>query len=152
MRFKQTNYNKRTVKPHIRAVTAGRHCAGFTLAEVLAALMFMAIVIPVAVQGVLVASRASVVGQRKAVAVRIAENLINEMIVSGQSQLGARNGLIEEGAAQYRWQSRLDPWSQSAAGLQPVSMQMLTVEVSFPVQGQDYSVQLSTLVSTGALL
>ena len=42
----------------------------FTLAEVLAALMFMAIVIPVAVQGLRVSSRAGALAERKREAVR----------------------------------------------------------------------------------
>src|SRR5436190_13357159 len=50
----------------------------FTLAEVLAALAFMAIVIPVAVNGLRVANLAGQVGQRKAVAARIAERVLNE--------------------------------------------------------------------------
>ena len=37
---------------------------GFTLLEVLAALMLMAIVVPVAMQGMSIATRAGVLGQR----------------------------------------------------------------------------------------
>ena len=42
--------------------------AGFTLVEVLAALLFMAILIPVAMRAVQIANRAGQVGDRKAVA------------------------------------------------------------------------------------
>src|SRR6187401_1688498 len=48
--------------------SAKRVRAAFTLVEVLAALAFMAIVIPVAVDGLRVANLAGQVGQRKAVA------------------------------------------------------------------------------------
>ena len=51
--------------------------AGFTLAEVLAALLFMAIVIPVAVQGLQIASRAGSVSERKALGARLAESKLN---------------------------------------------------------------------------
>src|SRR5882762_4963509 len=68
--------------PRVGSVFRPRHphhrrCAGFTLAEVLAALLFMAIVIPVAVQGLHIASRAGSVSERKAVGARIAERKLN---------------------------------------------------------------------------
>ena len=115
--------------------------AAFTLAEVLAALAFMAIVIPVAVEGLRVASRAGVVAQRKAVAARIADRVLNEALVGGQSQSAARNGVAQEGAAEYRWTIRYAPWPEDA-------MRLVTVQVIYPVQGQDHDVQLSTLVSS----
>ena len=134
-----------------REFGARRACAGFTLAEVLAALLFMAIVIPVAVEGVLVASRASVLAQRKAVAARIAESVLNELTVTGQGATGAQNGVTPEGNTQYRWQVKYDAWNQNLNAAQLVAMQLMTVEVIFPVQGQDYNVRLSTLVNTGTL-
>ena len=48
----------RTRTPHCKTPGVNFRRAGFTLAEVLAALAFMAIVIPVAVQGLRIASRA----------------------------------------------------------------------------------------------
>ena len=114
---------------------------GFTLAEVLAALVFMAIVIPVAVQGLRVANLAGQVGERKAVAIRVAERALNELVVTRQWQTSAQNGSTQEGPVQYRWVMRLEPWNQGA-------LRLLTVQVTFPVQGQDYDVRLSTLVDT----
>jgi type II secretory pathway pseudopilin PulG len=123
------------------AFAARRPCAGFTLAEVLAALVFMAIVIPVAVEGLRVANLAGQVGERKVAAARIAERVLNELVVTGQGRQNSQSGTIQEGPLQYRWQMRLEPWSQAALSL-------MTVEVTFPVQGQDYEVRLSTLVNT----
>jgi hypothetical protein len=114
----------------------------------LAALLFMAIVIPVAVQGLQVASRASVVAQRKAVAARIAESLLNELVVSGQGLLGARDGTIEAASVEYRWVVRFDSWNPGQTPIQLVPMQLVTVEVTFPVQAQVYEVRLSTLIGT----
>src|SRR6266567_846947 len=56
--------------------------AAFTLAEVLAALLFMAIVIPVALEGMHVASRAGSVAVRKREAARVAERILNESLVT----------------------------------------------------------------------
>ena len=114
--------------------------AGFTLAEVLAALLFMAIVIPVAMQGLLVASRAGSVSERKAVGARLAENKLNELIVTGQWQSAAQKGTIEEGLQSYPWRVQANPWREDGA------MRLITVHVTVPVQGQDYDVQVSTLV------
>jgi len=113
--------------------------SAFTLAEVLAALAFMAIVIPVAVEGLRVANLAGQVSQRKAVAMRVAERVLNEMVVTGQARGSAQNGTLQEGFQQYRWSIRTEPWPEDA-------MRLVTVQVVFPVQGRDYDVHLSTLV------
>ncbi len=115
--------------------------AGFTLAEVLAALMFMAIVIPVAVQGLRIASRAGEVAQRKDQAARVAERVLNEHIVMTNWNQSVQSGTLLEGGLQYRWTLRNELWSQDA-------MQLLSVEVVYAVQNQDYSVRLSTLASS----
>ena len=130
MKFKRTISSARTFD---------RARGGFTLAEVLAALVFMAIVIPVAVQGVRVAGRAGQVGLRKAEAARVAERLIEERIVTGQWQQATESGDIEDGPRFYHWTVHLAPWNNS-------DLEMLSVEVAFTVQGDPHEVRLSTLV------
>jgi type II secretory pathway pseudopilin PulG len=112
--------------------------AAFTLAEVLAALAFMAIVIPVVVECLHIASRAGEVAQRKSEAARVAERLLNESIVTGNWNQSGQSGTIEDGQREFNWTLSNDPWSQNP-------MRLLTVEVKYSVQGRDYSVQLSTL-------
>lgn len=114
--------------------------AGFTLAEVLAAMVLLAIVIPVALQGLRVASRAGVVSERKATAMRLAESKLNELVVTGEWQSSATKGTVSDGLRSYEWQLESDSWSEDGA------MRLLTVHVTVPVQGQDYDVQVSTLV------
>lgn len=109
------------------------------MAEVLAALMFLAIVIPVAVQALRVASLAGQVGDRKVVAARVADRVLNELLVTGQWQRSAQNGVAREALQDYRWSMRQESWNQT-------SLRLVTVQVFFPVQGQDYDVQLSTIV------
>ncbi|MBX3744888.1 MAG: type II secretion system protein [Verrucomicrobiae bacterium] len=112
---------------------------GFTLAEVLAALLFMAIVIPVAVEGLRVAQRAGQVGHRKAVAARVGERILNEWLVTGAQAAGQPSGAVLDGVFEYRWTVRTEPWSEDA-------MRQVTVEVAYRVQDQEYAVRLSTLV------
>jgi len=124
----------------VAAARPARLCAGFTLAEVLAALVFMAIVIPVALQGLRIASRAGAVSQRRAVGLRLAESRLNELVVTGQWQAAAQPGALQQGRTFYTWWWESEPWSEDGA------MRLLTVHVNVPVQGQDYDVHLSTLV------
>lgn len=103
-------------------------------------MLFMAIVIPVAVQGLRIASRAGSVAERKALGARLAENKLNELIVTGQWQSAAQKGTIREGIQTYTWQLQSEPWSEDS------TMRLVTVHVAVPVQGQDYDVHVSTLV------
>lgn len=113
--------------------------AAFTLIEVLAALMFMAIVIPVAMEGLHVASLAGEVSQRKAVAVRLADKVLNELKVTGQLENTGQTGIVQEGSVQYRWTLRTEIWPED-------TMQQSTVDVVFKVRGRDYDVHLTTLI------
>ncbi len=143
--------------------------AGFTLAEVLAALMFLAIVIPVAVQALRVASLAGEVAERKGQAARIAERVLSENIVTTNYTMPSLTGTIYEGTRDFRWSMRSEPWTQNTTnnvngtsmgqlpGGQPmvnqasasqVLMNLLTVEVSYTIQDKDYSVRLATLVNS----
>jgi hypothetical protein len=99
----------------------------------------MAIVIPVAMQGLNIASRAGAVADRKREAARVAERLLNETLATTNRTLSAQSGVVKEMDREYQWKLRSDRWTES-------TMQTLTVEVTFPVQGKDYVVQLSTLV------
>ena len=104
---------------------------------------FLAIVIPVAVQALQVASLAGQVAERKSVAARVADRLLNEQIVTGQWKQSASSGTVEEGARQFRWNLRNRSWDKD-------SLRLLTMQVSYQVQGKDYDVQLSTLVDSNA--
>jgi len=124
--------------------------AGFTLAEVLAALLFMAIVVPVALQGMHVASLAGTVGVRKGEAVRVAQRILDDAIVMTNWSATMQSDTTREGLRQFRWTLRNDPWNTD---LNQNVIRQLTVEVFFTAQEREYSVRLSTLVdSTPPLL
>lgn len=128
-----------------RATARRRRCAAFTLAEVLAALLFMAIVIPVALEGLRIASLAAQVGERKAMAARVAEHVLNELAVTGTLPGGNDNGSIMEGPHEFRWTV------ESGAWLEDATVQLKTVKVLYQVQGRDYEVTLSTLTGVATL-
>ena len=122
-----------------------RSTAGFTLAEVLAALLFMAIVIPVAIEGMHIASRVGTVSERKGEAARVAQRLLAETLVTTNWNQSVQGGTLTEGQRQFAWTMHSDPWTQDPS--QNVIRQ-LSVEVKFAAQGQDYSVRMSTLVDS----
>ena len=115
--------------------------AGFTLAEVLAAMLFLAIVIPAAIEAMHIASLAGEVGARKGSAARIADRVLNESLVMTNWVNGAQNGTATEGGRDFNWTLSSQSWPVDSA------MQLVTVEVKFAAQGKDYSVKLSTLAS-----
>jgi Tfp pilus assembly protein PilV len=117
--------------------------SAFTLAEVLAAMLFLAIVIPAAVEALHVASLAGEVAARKGAAARIADRILNESIVTTNWNMGSQNGTAEEGAEEFHWTLNSQNWPVDTTG----TMRLLTADVTFLAQGHNYSVELSTLAS-----
>lgn len=114
-------------------------CAGFTLVEVMAAMVFMAVVIPVALHGVRIASLAGDVAVRKTLAVREAEFLLNQAVINHDWTQAVRHGSSDYGKVRFDWIQRSELWSLDA-------MRMVSVEVFYTAQGNKYSVLLATLV------
>lgn len=119
--------------------------AAFTLAEVLAALVLMAIVVPVAVEALRIASLSGEVAARKSEAARVATRILNESIVLTNWSNGTQSGTVTEGTREFRWSLNHQTWSQDA-------MQELTAEVKFSAQNHDYSVKLTTLAVSPTLI
>jgi type II secretory pathway pseudopilin PulG len=117
-----------------------RDRSAFTLAEVLAALMFMAIVIPVAIEVLHVSSLAGEVAARKGEAARVADRILSEDLVTTNWSGGAQNGTVTEGSDSFSWTLTTQTWPQD-------QMELLTAEVTFQAQGRNISVKMSTLAN-----
>lgn len=104
----------------------------------------MAIVIPVAMQGLRIAALAGQVGQCKITAARLAERVLNEMVVTGQASASGGRGILQDNGRDYEWTIQTTSWPED-------TMQLVTVQVVYQVQGRPYDVHLSTLVSQIAL-
>jgi hypothetical protein len=138
-----TATNKPGAAPGCSAARGQRRVRGvsaFTLAEVLAAMMFMAIVIPVAVEALHIASVSGEVAVRKAEATRVADRILNESVISTNWNQYATGNVTENGR-EFRWTLRNEYWSPDSA------LQLLTAEVEFSAQGRTYSVRMNTLVN-----
>ena len=125
--------------PHVT-----RHTSAFTLAEVLAALLFLAIVIPAAVEALHLASLAGEVAARKGAAARVADRILNESLVLTNWNTSTLSGTVTEGAQEFRWTLTSRNWPVDA-------MELLTAEVKYSAQGRDYTVKLSTLANPQTL-
>src|SRR5512136_138330 len=110
-----------------------RSTAGFTLAEVLAALLFMAIVIPGAIEGLHIASLAGTVAARKGEAARVAQRLLTESLVTTNWNQAGQSGTVSEGQRQFTWTMRNDPWNQDPT---QNAIRLLSVEVTFTAQNR----------------
>ena len=111
----------------------------FTFAEVLAAMVFMAILIPVVMQGLSLANRASVFAERKRMAAFLANGKLNEIVSTESWSFSSNRGDFSPEYSMYQWELLQPGWEQD-------NMQELTCVVTFQVQGRDYQIQLSTLV------
>ena len=106
------------------------------------AILFMAIVIPVALGALRVAAMAGEAGQRKMVAARIASNKLNELKVENLLMGGAQRGVVQEGGVSYMWRESSELWTGDSIS----RMTLASVIVDYHVQDKSCSVKLSTLV------
>jgi hypothetical protein len=131
----------KAVHPKNQAIERARRA--FTLAEVLAAMLFMALVVPVAMQGLRIASLAGEVGQRKVVAARLGNKILNELKVTGQLQNTSQRGVAKEAGMDYKWSIKSQQWTEDTT----TPMTMATMTVVYTAQGKEYDVRLSTLLA-----
>jgi prepilin-type N-terminal cleavage/methylation domain-containing protein len=159
MQLKTNNEAMRLPEKLVRSCET-EQTAGFTLIEVLVSLLLVAAIIPVIMQGLKVATLAGEVSERKAIAVRVGERVLDEAIVNGQT-LTTTAGTENAGPFQLRWTMKNEPWNQlgsltSLSNPNSVNqtvvnqnlIHQISVDVTYAAQGRDYSVHLSTLINT----
>ena len=131
--------------PGFRRAPRRQRAGGFTFVEILAALLFLALVIPAIVTALSLSGRAGEMTERGGAAAQLAENKLNEMLVGDTWQTApAGSGDFGTDWPNYRWQLTQTPWTTDSAS----SMTELKMEVFFKVQGAERSVELTTLVNT----
>ena len=124
----------RTPAPRV----ARRATRAFTLAETLAALAFVSVVIPVAAHAVRVANLAAQVAERRLVAAHAADRILNELVATGRANL-ASSGNVQEGRHAFPWRSQSVPWDRA-------SLREVSVLVTFTVQGNEHVARAATIV------
>ena len=114
--------------------------AGFTFVEMLAAMAFLAILMPVVISALLVANRAALATERSTMAMQLGENRLNEMMLDGAWMSEGGRGDFGEQWPGYRWELTKAAWETGA-------MTELTLDVFYQVQGSERDVRLTTLVN-----
>lgn len=113
---------------------------GFTFVEVLAALVFLGILIPVVVSALTVSNRAAVVAERSTIAMQLGENRLSELMLADAWTTAESRGDFGQDWPGYRWELKRQDWQSGA-------MTELTLDVFFAVQGQEHEVRLTTLAN-----
>jgi general secretion pathway protein I len=126
-----------------RFLRHGRGRGGFTLPEVLATLLLVAIVLPSVMQGISLATAAAGTARQRSEATALAESKLNELTATSQWQSGGLSGDFGPDWPGYTWQAEAQSWVEPSA-------RQLHVHVRWYARGRDYDVTLSTLVYTAA--
>ena len=104
-------------------------------------MFFMAIVLPVAMHGLQISNRAGVVAARKSTAIQLADEKLSELVATDLWRSSNPNGNFGNRWQNYSWRVWHEDWAQD-------TMQVVSIEVEYLVQGQKYYVRLSTLAQT----
>ena len=118
-----------------------RHSAiGFTFVEALAAMVFVGVLVPIAIQGALIAGRVGEAAERREKAAFLADRILTEAIATASWQSGTQSGDCGTDWPDYRWALETSDWTTEPGLL------LVTVSVFYKVQVKEYSVRISTLV------
>jgi len=116
---------------------------GFTLIEILATLVLVAIILPVAMSGISLALGVADQSRRQTEAASLAQTKMAEIIASQQWQTSSLAGDFAPDRPEYRWVAQVTDW-------QGTTVKQLDVQVLWNQRGgTDKGVTLSTLVYTG---
>ena len=116
---------------------------GFTLAEVLAALVLMGIVLPIALKGASLALAASDDARRRVEATALAENKLAEFTAANATGIsaGGMSGDFGTDWPAYQW--------EASNVMRDVELNEITIRVIWTARGTQRHIAVSTLVYTG---
>ncbi|MBT3290633.1 MAG: hypothetical protein HN849_26115 [Victivallales bacterium] len=114
----------------------------FTFAEVLAAVVVVALVVPVAVRGIAMARQLTGDDVRLEQAARLADEKLNELVAIGDWQGSEDEGVFED-APDYSWTVETEDFDDE--GETPLTVVTVTVSMTDAVRAT--AVSLSTLAS-----
>ncbi|MFW6059137.1 MAG: prepilin-type N-terminal cleavage/methylation domain-containing protein [Phycisphaeraceae bacterium] len=117
--------------------------AGFTLIEALAALMLVAIVLPVVMHGLSAATQVGSFSRNQDLATAMAEAKLAELVAGDDWQSAPRQGSFDR----EQWGAHADrfTWQLETADWDNPSTRQLTIEVFWAQRGRSESVRLTTL-------
>lgn len=131
-------------------VSGGHRATAFTLVEVLAALVLVAIILPVAMRGISLATAAAGEARRQTEAGSLAEAKLNELLATGGWQGSDLAGDFRPDWPDYQWAAELLQWEGAGSQTATPSLRQLSVSVAWTSRGRPRAVTLTTLVYSGS--
>lgn len=120
-----------------------RAARAFTLIEVLATVLLLAIVLPVVMHGISLATSAASTSKHRGDAYGLCESKLNELLATGQWQYGNLSGDFSPDAPNYRWSAEVSDWTEP-------NVEQLDVHVKWNARNAEQVVTLSTLIYPNA--
>jgi general secretion pathway protein I len=115
---------------------------GFTLVEVLAATLLIAIVLPSVMEGVSVAARAATSARYRNEATTLAQEKLAELVVTGAAQSGNLSGDFSPDWPRYQWTATVQAWAGDLTG---AGLQQIDLRVSWQDRNRQDSITLTTI-------
>jgi prepilin-type N-terminal cleavage/methylation domain-containing protein len=112
---------------------------GFTFIELLATVVLLGIIMPVAMQSIGLCTRLGGQSRKQIEAASLAHTKLTELIVSGDWSSGSKSGDFGTDWPGYRWTAAVTSWTDSVVS-------QLDVTVTWQSQGRERSMTASTLV------
>lgn len=128
-----------------RRASACRVRRGVTLIEVLATIVLMGIVLPVAMRGVSLALSAASTARHRTEATSLAESKMGELLATGEWQYGGTAGDFGQEWPGYEWSAETGQWDSNVT-----DVTQLLVRVTWTARGERQKVDLYTLVYQNA--
>ena len=116
--------------------------AGFTLVELLATFVLIAIIIPVAMRGISLSTRIASHSKKQIEAISLAETKLTEFLITEDWQNGDQSGDFGKDWPEYRWNLVIEDWEEEE------TTQQLVLSVEWSESGLGRSVTLTTIVYT----
>jgi len=115
-----------------------RRFGGFTFVELLATIVLIGIIMPVAMRTIALCTSLAGVSRRETEAASLARTRLTELVTSGDWQSSGRAGDFGADWPGYRWTTEVSNWTDTIVS-------QIDLTVHWQSQGRDRSVTLTTL-------
>ncbi|MHC4220864.1 MAG: type II secretion system protein [Planctomycetota bacterium] len=115
------------------------HDSGFTLIEILATFVLIAIILPVAMKGISLATNMASDSKRKVEATTLAKFKLTEITTDQLWEQGTASGDFSPDWPNYKWEMLVSTWTDASA-------RQVDLLVSWDARQQQRSIILTTLV------
>jgi prepilin-type N-terminal cleavage/methylation domain-containing protein len=116
---------------------------GFTLIEVLVTITLAAIILPVAMKGISMATNLGSQAKRQAEAIALAETKLAEVITTASWQTDQLSGDFAPDWPEFQWNIEVKDWQDPA-------LRDITMHVTWTQLGREREVKLTTLAYIGS--